>query len=184
MFLLQMSGLPGSGKSTVAAHVVAEYGAVALDLDVIKTAVLDAGVDPAGSGKPAYEVLYAMARHLLGQGHAVIIDSPCVWPRILSEGMRIAKDHNASYKYIECQVRDLKVIEERLARRAQLRSQRRGANCQPVDFGDEPVDGVALFRGWLERIQRPSDGYLQLAMQRPLSEVLPEVGRYLAVSSQ
>jgi predicted kinase len=42
MFLLEMSGVPGSGKSTVAAHVVDTYGAVAVDYDVIKSAGLDA----------------------------------------------------------------------------------------------------------------------------------------------
>ena len=81
MFLPQMSGVPGSGKSSVAAYFVARFGAVAVDYDVIKTAVLDAGVDPAGSGKPAYEVMYALARQVVGQGHPVVMDCPCHWPR-------------------------------------------------------------------------------------------------------
>ncbi|GAA1598863.1 hypothetical protein GCM10009789_61090 [Kribbella sancticallisti] len=55
MFLLQMSGVPRSGKSTVAAHVVDPHGAVAVDHNVIKTAVLDTGYDLAGSTKAAYE---------------------------------------------------------------------------------------------------------------------------------
>jgi hypothetical protein len=48
-----------------------------------------------------------------------------------------------------------------------------------VDLGDEPVDGEAFFRGWMDRVQRPLDNYLQLDMHRPLSELLPEVDVYL-----
>jgi predicted kinase len=179
MFLLQMSGVPGSGKSTVAAHVVDTYGAVAVDYDVIKTAVLDAGFDLAGSAKAAYEVMYAQARHVLAQGHDVIMDSPCFWPTILTKGMEIAREHDARYRYIECQIRDLKLLDERLRRRPRLRSHRRGVDYPPVDLGDELVDGEAYFRDGMDRVQRPLDDYLQLDMHRPLAEVLPEVDIYL-----
>lgn len=179
MFLLQMSGVPGSGKSTLAAHVVDAFGAVAIDYDVILTAVLDGGVDIAGCSKPAYEVLYAVTRSVLGQGRSVVVDSPCFWPRILNEGMEIARAHDATYKYIECHVDDLKLVEERLSQRPRLRSQRRGVSTPPVDLGDQPDDGEVLFREWLDRVQRPADNYLQLDMQRPLSDVLPEVDLYL-----
>jgi predicted kinase len=179
MFLLQMSGVPGSGKSTVAAHVVDTFGAVAVDYDVIKTAVLDAGVDLTRSAKAAYEVMYALARQMLAQGHDVIMDSPCFWPRILNEGREIARAHDVSYRYVECQVRDLKLLDERLGRRSRLRTHRRGLDHPPVDLGDQPEDGEALFRGWMDRVQRPLDNYLQLDMHRPLSEVLPEVDVYL-----
>jgi predicted kinase len=179
MFLLQMSGVPGSGKSTVAAHVVDTYRAVAVDYDVIKSAVLDAGFDLTSSTKAAYEVMYAQARHVLVQGHPVVMDSPCFWPRILTEGIEIARQHDATYRYIECQIRDLKVLDERLRRRPRLRTHRRGVNYPPVDLGDELVDGEALFRGAEDRVQRPLDNYLQLDMHRPLAEVLPEVDAYL-----
>lgn len=182
VFLLQMSGVPGAGKSTVAGHVVEAFGAVALDYDVIKTAVLDSGADLDGSAKAAYEVMYALARQVLWQGHPVVMDSPCGWARIVNEGVEIATAHGASYRYIECQVRDLEVLDERLGQRPRLRTHRRSVDQPPVDLGDEPMDGAALFRVWMDRVERPSGSYLQLDMHRPLSEVLPEVDLYLKAS--
>jgi predicted kinase len=180
MFLLQMSGVPGAGKSTVAAHVVDTFGAVAVDYDVVKSAVLEAGVvDVDGSAKAAYEVMYALARHMLAQGHPVILDSPCFWPVIVNTGLEIASAHDAGYRYIECQISDRKLLDERLSRRPRLRTHRRGVDLPPVDLGDELVDGEALYRGWTDRIHRPPDNYLQLDMRRPLAEVLPEVDAYL-----
>ncbi|MEV6415450.1 ATP-binding protein [Kribbella sp. NPDC051718] len=179
MFLLQMSGVPGSGKSTVAAHVVEAFSAVAVDYDVIKSAVLDAGFDLASSTKAAYEVMYAQARHVLTQGHPVIMDSPCFWPRIVTEGIQIASHHDATYKYIECQLDDLNLLDERLHRRPSLRSHRRGVDHPPVDLGDDLVDGEAFYRDSTTRVQRPPNNYLQLGMHRPLAEVLSEVDAYL-----
>ncbi|NUR96341.1 MAG: AAA family ATPase, partial [Kribbellaceae bacterium] len=126
-----MSGVPGAGKSTVAAHVVATQRAVAVDYDVVKSAILDAGFDLTASTKAAYEVMYAEARHILAQGHSVVMDSPCFWPRILTEGMQIAEEHNATYKYIECQIHDLDLLDERLRHCPRLRTHRPSVDHPP-----------------------------------------------------
>jgi predicted kinase len=179
MFLLQMSGVPGSGKSTVAAHVVATHGAVALDYDVIKTAVLDAGFDLTNSTKAAYETMYGLSRHLLTQGHNVVLDSPCFWPRILTEGTTIAAAHGARYKYIECHITDFELLDTRLRQRPRLRTHRPSLNDSPTDAGGAVVDGETMFREWMTRVERPATNYLQLNMHRPLRDLLPEIDAYL-----
>ncbi|MGZ0150388.1 AAA family ATPase [Kribbella sp. WER1] len=179
MFLLQMSGVPGAGKSTVAAHVVEKFGAVAVDYDVIKSAVLDADFELGPSTRAAYEVMYAMARHLLVQGRDVVMDSPCFWPRIVDEGMAIAAENNATYRYVECRIDDLQRLDERLRQRPRQRTNRPSLNQPPADAGTEPEDGEALFREWMDKSHRPASGYLQLDMERPLTDVFVEVDNYL-----
>lgn len=89
-FLLQMAGWMGTGKSTIAVQVGAETGAVVIDHDTTKTAILAAGVPHPPAGAASYEVVFALTRELLAQGHSVIIDSPSVYASIPERGMAAA----------------------------------------------------------------------------------------------
>jgi len=91
----------------------------------------------------------------------------------------MAASQGAVYKYIECRITDLQLIDQRLRQRPRLRSHRPAVNDAPTDVGAEASDGETLFRQWLDRAERPASGYLQLDMHRPLREVLPEVDAYL-----
>ncbi|MER7246100.1 AAA family ATPase [Kribbella sp. NPDC000426] len=178
-FLLQMSGIPGSGKSTIARQVGTRYGAVVVDLDVIRSAALDGGVPVEESGPVAYPVMFALARNLLDQGFNVVIDSPCGYDEILVTGRAMADERGVAYKYVEADTDDLTLIDERLTSRAPLRSQRRGINLHAVDAGGADADGEQLFQAWLLRTKRPPDGYLRVDATKPIDVILAEVGTYL-----
>jgi predicted kinase len=178
-FLLQMSGVPGSGKSTIARHVGARYGAIVVDLDVIRTAVLDGGVPVEGSGRAAYPVMYALTRSLLDQGVSVVIDSPCQYDEIVATGREIADERGVVYRYVESRTDDLVVIDHRLRARTPLRSQRRGISVPPVDLGGADAIGEPEFRGWLHATKRPAQGYLQVEATEPIDLILKEVEAYL-----
>jgi predicted kinase len=100
--LIQMSGAPGSGKSTVARELARSHRFVIVDHDVVKNAQLAAGLPFAQAGKVSYAVLLALAEDLLEQGHDVIIDSPCFYDELLSAGQGVAGRSGAPYRYIEC----------------------------------------------------------------------------------
>lgn len=60
-----MSGAPGSGKITVARPVAKAIGAVVIDHDMTKSALLAAEIPAGDAGRASYMVLDALARHLL-----------------------------------------------------------------------------------------------------------------------
>lgn len=113
-YYIQMSGTPGSGKTTLATALSKELNAVIIDHDITKTALLISDIPTDIAGKASYNVLFALAPHLLRQGHSVIFDSPCLYDNILIQGQAFAKEAGAEYRYIECQVKDFKELDRRL----------------------------------------------------------------------
>ncbi len=71
--LLILGGLPGVGKTAVAAGLARETGAVHLRIDSIEQALRNSGVDV--SGPEGYAVAYAIAEDNLRLGRTVIADS-------------------------------------------------------------------------------------------------------------
>ncbi len=74
--LIVISGLPGVGKSTVAAAVAGRLGAVHLSVDDFEEALLASGVEAGrATGIAAYEVVRAAAEPSLALGHVVVVDA-------------------------------------------------------------------------------------------------------------
>jgi predicted kinase len=74
--LVVVSGLPGVGKSAVAAALAGRLSAVHLSVDPVEDAMLTAGL-PSGwqTGVAAYEVTRASAVLNLAQGRVVVVDA-------------------------------------------------------------------------------------------------------------
>lgn len=74
--LIVMAGLPGSGKSTIAAAAARRLTCAIVSVDPIEAAMWVAGVDRAQpTGLAAYVVAEAIARTQLELGHDVIVDA-------------------------------------------------------------------------------------------------------------
>ena len=71
--LLIFGGLPGVGKTAVAAGLARDIGAVHLRIDSIEQAMRNSGMTV--SGPEGYEVAYAIAEDNLGLGRTVVADS-------------------------------------------------------------------------------------------------------------
>lgn len=73
--LIIFSGLPGSGKSTIARALAQRLGAVYLRIDTIEQAIRDAERTGEEMGPAGYFVAYGLARENLALGSTVITDS-------------------------------------------------------------------------------------------------------------
>jgi predicted kinase len=178
LFLLQMAGAPGTGKSTLAGALAAVRTAVVLDNDVIKSAILDAGVEWAPAGPTAYEVLFALAADMLAQGRNVILDSPSHYPQIPARGMAVARTGSAAYRFIECVCGDHAELEQRLSLRSPRRSQMRGLGEPPPEAGGV-MPAATRVGVHLWETYRPEDNYLRVDTTAPLGTCLPEALDYL-----
>lgn len=73
--LIIFSGLPGSGKSTIAQVLAKQLNAFYLRIDTIEQAILNAEEDEREMGPAGYFVAYSLARENLQLGATVITDS-------------------------------------------------------------------------------------------------------------
>lgn len=145
---IQMSGPPGSGKSTMAYLLARATGAVCLNHDITRSTVSRYVRDFGTAAKLAYDLGWASAEELLKQEQSVIIDSPCYYEQILEKGEALAKEYGFEYWYVECQVGDIKILDERLRKRTSLSSQRTRVDRFPADAGanHHGEDPGALFK--------------------------------------
>ncbi len=179
---VQMSGVPGAGKTTIARAVARHIGAVVVDHDVTKTALLDADVPVAVAGYASYMVLDAVARHVLQQGFSVVFDSPCFYTELLERGQKLARETGVRYRYIECRIDDLDELDRRLRTRQRSRSQLAGVRIAPSEGSGKVVTGDAVFREWIANMKRPAGDYLVLDTMRPIGVCVREALAYIAHS--
>ena len=85
--LVIFSGLPGAGKTTIAAALARDVGGVHVRIDSIEQALRDAGVRVEAEG---YRVGYAVAEDNLRLGRIVIADSVNPWPITRDEWRAVA----------------------------------------------------------------------------------------------
>lgn len=164
-FLLQMAGVPGSGKSALARVIGHRTGAIVIDKDVLKSALMDVGVAESEAGGIAYEAFFALADHILGQEQPVILDSPSFWEQIPAKGSAIAHKRAVPYYFIECVCADREELARRLRERARLAS----------NPGDEALDAE-----W--ETKTPPGAYLRIDTTQPLERCLALALDYLGVA--
>jgi adenylate kinase family enzyme len=172
MFFIQMSGFPGSGKSTLSREIAKRTGAILIDHDIVKTALLesidDKPIDNKSVGRVSYNIDWSLIDFHLSQGQDVIFDSPCLYAEIIVKGTALSHKYNAKYKYIECYLDNMSEINFRLQNRERKISQ------------IALVSSEKVFRDTLASSKRPSDHkYLVVDTSLSLDSYMDEVMEYV-----
>lgn len=157
--LIIFSGLPGTGKSTLAKSLAARLNAVYLRADTIETALTQGGIkDVGGLG---YMVGYATARENLSLGNNVIADSVNPWQLTRDAWRQAAKDAAAPFVDVEIVCSD-------------QREHRRRVENREIDIADLKPPA---WQDVLDRDYHPwTDSRIQIdSAGRPIEEAVEEL---------
>jgi adenylylsulfate kinase len=103
--LIAMAGLPGTGKSTLAAALAEALPAVVLDKDKLRAGLIPAEKIKYSRAQDDYifELLLKAAEYNLNRGRHVILDGRTFTKRYQVERVELfAKEHKADFRIIEC----------------------------------------------------------------------------------
>ncbi|WP_165807183.1 AAA family ATPase [Nocardioides currus] len=113
-----MTGLPGSGKSTVAHRIAGELGCAVISVDTIERGLHDAGVD---SAQPVGLAAYAVANRLvdvqLSLGHTVVADAVNDHPEARQAWLDLAERHGVDLRVVHVRCSDETLHRQRLETR-------------------------------------------------------------------
>lgn len=111
--LVLITGLPGSGKTTLAKAYTAWYGALHLNSDVLRRALGLMGHYRPEDKKKVYDALLERARAALLEGREVVVDSTFYKESIREPFRRLAAECGAQLFWVEVRAQE-RAIRERL----------------------------------------------------------------------
>lgn len=119
--LIMLSGLPGTGKSTLAKKLGQNLDVVIVESDAIRNEMVDM---PTFSGKEnnrVFETVYKMMRQHLDVGHTVVMDATNLIEGYRDVAYRIAEHYAVPLILVSVEA-EARVVRERLERRAESES--------------------------------------------------------------
>lgn len=106
MRMIVFSGIPGTGKSTLAEAIGRNLGIPVFAKDWLEATLVRSGLEPTSEEKSlgfaGYELLTILAERQFMLGQSVILDSVAASQTIRSTWRELAEKYGADYRVIEC----------------------------------------------------------------------------------
>jgi len=170
MQCIVFTGLPGTGKSSIAEAIARELGIPVFAKDWLEATLIRCELKPVENGPPlgsaGYQLLTTLAERQLRLGQSVILDSVTSTLSIRAEWRALAQTYQAEWRVIEC------IYSDEAAQRDRLVGRQRGIpGWHELDWSE--VERVkAYYAPWDEE-------RLILDALKPLTENIATALQYL-----
>ena len=164
--LVLITGLPGTGKSTIAMHLARRLRATVLRTDVIRKQLFPQPNYTEEEKELVYKVTFLIAEYLLRAGKNVILDGTFYKRSLRERVYRLARDLRKRLIIVECCAPEA-VVKQRMEARAKKKN-------IPTDADFEVYKKI---RDQFEPLRRQR---VIVDTSNPLEENLSEIMRYIA----
>lgn len=166
--LVVISGLPGTGKTAVAAGIASRLRALHLSIDSAEDAMLGAGL-PSGwaTGVAAYEVTRAAAEQNLALGWDVVVDAVNDSEPARQTWRQAAERAAVTLRFV------LLTCSNQQEHRRRLESRRRGLRHLPEPTWDDVASRASAYEPW-------TDHPVVIDTNAPLETIIETTYRQLA----
>lgn len=169
IMLIVISGLPATGKTTLAAGLARHIDAVHLSVDTVEDALLRVGLEPGWTtGVAAYEAVGAAALQNLVLGRTVVVDAVNDSDAARQTWRDVARRAGAKVRFV------LLLPPSAAEHRRRLHARRRGLRHVPEPSWSQIVARAEAYHAWREEpIELSSDE----AVDKLIRRLEPELGR-------
>lgn len=170
--IVAMAGLPGAGKSTVAAGLSERIGAPVVSVDPIESAILHAGIaDDQPTGLAAYLVAETIADAVLTSRGTVVVDAVNPVAPAREQWVKLAARHSVPVVFVEVGCSDRAVHRTRLEERRRELAHLAEPQWHQVE---QRLDEWERWEGESAAVPR-----LELDTIRPLDELVDEAAAFV-----
>ena len=154
---------------------------VIINHDLIKSFFLEKDISFNESSKLTYGLDWVLAEDMIKQKRNIVMDSICNYNEVLEQGTALARRYGYDYRYVECRVKDIDLLDRRLRDRVPMRCQLTGVTRPPPDVSGahQTEDYHALYKKWMESPCRPADNSIVVdssgSMEESLDYVLKQI---------